>query len=84
MEAQGYQLAFWLVTAVFGIVVFIAGSMFKRWADRIDNNFNELFTMLKYLAKQTDLDCLEAEVKNLHDRVIRMEEKIKNCKSCNE
>ena len=80
----GYQLAFWLVTAIFGIAVVVAGSMFTRWANRIDENFRELFAKLDYMAEQKEVDKLVKDVSDMHDEIIVLKTKVNNCKACNQ
>ena len=79
----GYQLAFWLVTAVFGIVVTAFFSMWNRTAARIEKNFDILFDKIETLAQQKDLEKLKDKVSDHHDRLLVLEQKNKNCKNCN-
>lgn len=79
---EAYQIAFWLVTAIFGIVVTAFFSMWNRTASRIDKNFDILFDKIEDLAKQKDLDKLKDRVNDHHDRLLKIEQKIINCKTC--
>ena len=77
---EAYQIAFWLVTVVFGIVVTMAYSMFGRWANRIEKNFDELFKKIDNLTEKAEFDRLKEKVNNHHERIIKLEENCKQCK----
>ena len=78
-----YQMLFWLLAVVFGIVVTAGGFFIGNWVKRIDENFRELFAKLDYMAEQKDMDKVVSEIKDLHDRVVKMEIKVQSCKACN-
>jgi len=83
MDAHVWQLMFWMITAIFGLTLSFGGFFLKNFVKRMEANFDEIFTWLKYLAKQKDLEDVIRDVKNSRERIIKLESKVQNCKSCN-
>ena len=79
--SNGYEIAFWLVTTVFGVILAIAGFFASNWARRIDENFKELFAKIDFMAEQKDFEKLSDKVSEHHDRLIKLEQKVYNCKN---
>ena len=84
MENHIWQLMFWMLLTLVGVTVSFGGLFLKNFIKRMDDNFNEIFAWLKYLAKEKDLEDVVRDVKENRERIIKLESKIQNCKSCNQ
>jgi len=84
MENHIWQILFWLITAIFGIAIMIIKAFWGAFIKRIDDNFKALFDKLDNMTKQSDFNALNQKFSALKDRFILIEQKVNNCKNCNQ